>query len=539
MQLSNRPVPLYPDAWIGRPILPTADQRISQGEILFEIKQAPAGEDADQWVGKTVRLAWSDAPKIAPLDHVTFDKQTLKSKQQSNVHPDRLEGWTGISPLESLAGGHNQDDLLVKLPANTALQLDQGRLLIHDAPVEVAGTHGLLIDVEQADGQHLRLSNHKVLDTTLSERRYDASKIEGSYLATGNLGEQGFELAALRTPDLLLNQSTSNKTDRKDCIEYVKRGAWAQTSAKANQVERVLLNPLGADNPFKPGEKYLVLHLYGEVRGLHGDAERPLGVVPGHFAYGTAKVHDNPVTNSAEFDIEYRQIYAHGPQGVLSGAQDWDAYMGDVSSGVYANRPNCDLVVRHPALQKEHQIAGHSFSFFDALEEEASRMEARYRTGDGDGLAKVTASNSCTQDSAQAMFSVLHRLDSMAKDSGVREFLNSHPDDLASKDFEAMVGLGESMREVLTPVFGLAPSRWQANADGINGKVPAGGFLSQMAAALVSWRTVLPRKHHEAMAEALLKNDAQMMAVVTHGMAFPKDSNPVSPNYPFSNNYRS
>ena len=44
------------------------------------------------------------------------------------------------------------------------------------------------------------------------------------------------------------------------------------------------------------------------------------------------------------------------------------------------------------------------------MEEELARMEARYRVGDGDGVAVVTPRTNCSQDSANALYAVTRQI---------------------------------------------------------------------------------------------------------------------------------
>lgn len=112
--------------WVGRLILPL-EAEIQQQEtpkdwVWFEVYQAP---DPD-WIGQTVRLEWGGDPAIQEyVSTVTrgiqFTEDTLEHQLEGSVHPTRLNGWSQVGPLQSLAGARTLDDVIVSLDAVTVV----------------------------------------------------------------------------------------------------------------------------------------------------------------------------------------------------------------------------------------------------------------------------------------------------------------------------------------------------------------------------------------------------------------------------------
>ena len=131
--------------WTGRLILPQREARF--GGVLFEVHHAPAAQ-ADL-AGKTVRLRWANDVGIkerlrAVVRDVNFSAEaTHASVYGGLVMPDRLNRWRMVDPLESLAGAHPADDIIVKLDGAVTVE---GRgagatLRIVVEPVQITGEH--------------------------------------------------------------------------------------------------------------------------------------------------------------------------------------------------------------------------------------------------------------------------------------------------------------------------------------------------------------------------------------------------------------
>jgi predicted Abi (CAAX) family protease len=111
--------------WVGRLVLPTVEQyqQVAQTTqetdwVWFEVYTAPTA--SQNLVGQKIRLAWNNTPltqnyvKIATRD-VRFTPQAEKDFQNGVINPIRLNGRNQVGPLQSLAGGHPDDDVTVQL----------------------------------------------------------------------------------------------------------------------------------------------------------------------------------------------------------------------------------------------------------------------------------------------------------------------------------------------------------------------------------------------------------------------------------------
>ncbi|MBF2026866.1 MAG: CAAX protease [Oscillatoriales cyanobacterium C42_A2020_001] len=111
--------------WMGRLILPAKQQRRHLKGVLLEVHHAPP--QFQHLVGTIVRLCWSDNPLAQTLvrsvtKDVHFSSEATYSQRQGVVHPDRLDHWQQVDPLESLAGAHPIDDIIVMLNGNVEVQ---------------------------------------------------------------------------------------------------------------------------------------------------------------------------------------------------------------------------------------------------------------------------------------------------------------------------------------------------------------------------------------------------------------------------------
>ena len=231
------------------------------------------------------------------------------------------------------------------------------------------------------------------------------------------------------------------------------------------------INPDGSPQRWRLGDRALLIHTFGGIGGVAGEAISGF-TVTGHFAFGQALVSADPFTGEPLFSLRYHQIYANNPNGIVAGTQDWSAFSGNLQRGWLGLRPISDVLVRvEEPLLKELAL-------------QAEVLMARYRSGDGTGVALVTPATSCVQDSSQALFLALA---------------------LAPRHD----GLGQALQAVLAP-FGIVRADWEHNAGVLAGSQPEAsqGFrrLTTLQAGLLSWRTMLPRRGFDTFAQTLLNH---------------------------------
>jgi predicted Abi (CAAX) family protease len=188
-----------------------------------------------------------------------------------------------------------------------------------------------------------------------------------------------------------------------------------------------------------------------------------------------------------------------------------------------------------------------------ALRLQAEVLMARYRSGDGRGVAAVTATTSCVQDSAQALWTTVELL---------RQGLLSGPSPSASH--AGGESLGRAIEAVLVP-FGIVRPDWHGNADliatalraadraetssevgsgvgsevgsgmgsgvGSGGPAAAAGSIARPVEgplvgpfqrgqspldALLSLHSILPRRGHDAFAALFLRRGAPLWILRTN-----------------------
>ncbi len=176
--------------WMGRLILPKLEDRQFIKGVLFEVYDA---ESAYQHlVGQIVNLRWSDDPNLqayvrAFSKDVHFNAKAKSSSQQGRVHPERINHWRQVNPLESLAGSRPQDDVIVMLSEPVMVEESRTKtsdnqylttLYIYQEPIQITGRfYGLVkflhpIDT-QTDTQNNPPEQFRVVHFNRISRQFD------------------------------------------------------------------------------------------------------------------------------------------------------------------------------------------------------------------------------------------------------------------------------------------------------------------------------------------------------------------------------
>jgi predicted Abi (CAAX) family protease len=264
-----------------------------------------------------------------------------------------------------------------------------------------------------------------------------------------------------------------------------------------NESRTVLLNPTQGMSDFQEGP-FLGLHLFGGYQGPGGDPARPFNLVGGHFAFASGEIRQGQI------EMNYHQVYGQNPDQIVSCTQSQEAYLGSLQRGWQYTRPVVDLLISHSALSRRYEFGGGmSFDFFSTLRQELERVQARYRVGDGDGVAEIQAATNCSQDSASAMYAVASKILELDRSLAV------YPQEKQYADFRSLVEIARDLKQLYSP-WGRAPRAWD---DNFCHKAPPAQIppTQQTLQALASWKTILPRVHHEAVAEILLRHGAQVL----------------------------
>lgn len=523
--------------WIGRLILPTS-QEIAAAEapredwVWIELEQAPDLQQS--LIGKRLRLQWADRPELQRLVEtvtttIRLGQEARQAAAEGNEVPIRLDGRR-VGPLQSLAGARRRDDLTVALEAVSleALTPEGGTLRIARPPVQIRGRRqGLVTVVGPAAGEDLWRVRHfnpisgrfdgeseTLRIPALPPDRYGRRLLEPVGLAASPLNSQGwliqgspardgvFTVQAL-TPYAWLELTPSRVVrGTARSLGYVRHDSW-RAPLRRGSLQTTALIPDGVSPPaWALGDRALLMHLFGGIGGKDGEPVQGW-TVTGHFAFGEAEVVRDSFTSRPRLAIRYHQIYANNPNGIVSGSQDWSAYAGSLQRGWIGLRPFSDVLVpMGPEV-------------LEAIELQAELMAARYRSGDGRGVALVTPSTSCVQDSAQALWIAIRQL----RLEGVKG-------PMSELDRERLRELGLAFDHLLEPL-GPVRSDWERNAARVlaattSSSSPSSGdkapFMASQSLheALLSWRSLLPRTAHDQFAAEFLRAGLPLLALRTN-----------------------
>jgi predicted Abi (CAAX) family protease len=533
--------------WSGRLIFNRED-RLDNGAVLIEIHNAPA--EYATMINTEVELAWameSNKELKAYVDFlttdITFSEEANKSRQTGRVHPTRLDGLKAVGPLESLAGARPANSIQVVFEPGSVSVAD-GKLWIDKPPVQIRGKMRCLAVFLGADPaeedqyviQHYQAETGKfdgeretvvVPSFPVNSRGLRVStarEVEGSpvndtgWYLYGFVNETGmFTVEAWEPRRALmvgnLNQIVCGVENGEKALRDM---VWKGTRYKKGVIETMLLDPTTTDKKdeatmiadWKVGDRFLVIHLFGGIGGDIVNEESCVGLIPGHFAFGDATIVIDDFTNELQFRIIHRQIYAHNNGGIVSGPNMWSSYCGDLERGWFGTRPISDIIVKLDIISTTYKLGdNHPVCPLDEVVREINEMGARYRSGDGDGSALVSTAHSCVQDSNQALFSALNETYRKLKNEEVSQWMQSNPENPQVVALKKLEPLYADIDEYLTP-FGVRKD-WSETAKGLRGTEKQNAVLSLLE-TIRTWRTVVPRRAHDRLANIFLKHGAKL-----------------------------
>lgn len=553
-----------PGNWLGRLILPTvAEYEADPGDWAWlEIWHSPD----PALLGQRVKLTWQSSPTLATyLEKVTRDVQLTANAEsfaaKGNIVPTRLNGRQTVGPLQSLAGARPQDDVTVQLVGTPELTTEGDTLVVAVGlePIQVTGREYGLVKLlgpdtrvekplpevcpgespcptEYFQTQHfnpaigdfsgpietIRIPQQPLLkgDRFFSNIRNLVDSPAGSagwYIYGARDKENVFTVQALKPRALFQLQPDEVILGQQPGRNYLDRGNWHNTPARKGTLQRVLVSPT-AQTPdaavatWEEGDYALVMHLFGGIGGENKELT-PAGTVTGHFAFGLARVMREPITQELQFTLHYQQIYAHNSGGIVSGTQDWTAYTGDMQRGWMGQRPFSDIVVKLDYFIDDLTLGETRLSLFEELLIQTQVIAARYRTGDGTGLATVTPATSCVQDSNQALYIAIAQIRHRAEnDPNLVQWIADHPDNPDVQKIDQFAKLGEDLAQALAP-YGVVRRDWRNNAETLAGVDARGNALATsngLVAGILSWRSMMPRWGQDDLALIFLQNGADL-----------------------------
>ncbi len=536
--------------WIGRLILPKLEDRSTVKGVLFEIHHADTGYE--HLVGQIVNLRWSNDQRVqnqvraVTRDvHFSVDAQ-YSSKYDGQIHPSRINHWQQVDPLESLAGSHPTDDIIVMLENKVEIEVERETttLRIRNQPVQITGRYYALIKFIQPVKNSDRF---EVVHFNSNSGQFDGltesiqiprvmADLNGCFPSTSNdiqlspLNEIGwyiygakdasgtFVVQSLAPRSLLRLEPDRVLFGRKSAYEYIRNEAWSDILDQKGQVSSVLLSTQeesvsGAINQWQEGDRALLLHVYG---GIGGEKKEPAAAAPiffGHFAYGLATVVKEPLADELRFEIQYHQVYTHNTDGLVAGTLHWSRYMGDRQFGWVGTRPVCDILIKQNAFTGNFDINEKKTSALNLMLRHLQVMTARYRIGDGTGATYVGAANNCSQDSNQALFASLRSLELTinTNEESLQSWLSDNPQQ--AERYQQLRQLQTALRKQLQPL-GSPRADWQENEYNL-GSTLEDAPLRNLVTGLGSWRTLLPRLASDTIVSTFLDYNASVWVLRT------------------------
>lgn len=581
--------------WVGRLILPLAQEQQGQDWVWLEVYHAPP--EATDLIGKRVKLAWSQNPEVQRyVAAVTRDVQFTPDveahrRTTGNLYPERLNARSRVGPLQAIAGARPKDDVTVTLEqvtltrtANqTELQiateplLDTGRYYTlvkllgtaqkakpqftpkncpggHPCPSELFRVQHYNSATGKFDGKQetVRIPQQPidgfgVYASTPRDLEKSPAGMAGWYLYGAQDKTGLFTVQAIKPRSLFQLQPNQVILGAGKGLDYINYDNWSNTEQQQGNIHTVVIDKTAPTTEaaianWQEGDRALVMHLFGGRGGQNGEPSA-MGTVTGHFSYGLATVVRDPFTQELQFDLRYQQVYATNIEGVISGTNTWTNYMGNLQRGWLGTRPVTDVIVKLDAIDQDYDFGGHRLSPLAEFDRQLRVINARYRTGDGTGAANVTPATSCVQDSNQALFLTIQRIrETVAANPAIQSWWSSHPDDPTVKRFERLVALGNDLETQLMP-FGIVREDWQSNATALSGtQIQPENFTSTASnlpentlAAFTSWRTILPRQAQDELSILFLRHGATLWFLQTNQVGGRNpDILPIAPTQAFA-----
>lgn len=564
-------------SWMGRLILPDRDDRPLIRGVLFEVHHAAPGYE--HLVGQVVMLRWEENPQVKKLVqaarhdlHFSADAE-YSSKYGGLIHPERLNHWQQVGPLESLAGSRPMDDMVVMLndpvgvdrwESNESSTLPTTCLYIRSQPVQISGRFYALVKfIQPVAGT----DQFRVMHFNRATRQFDGAQDvvrlppvvvaeaygsapsttrdlekspfnETGWYIYGAKDAQGYFVVQSLGPRALFQlQPEEVVFGKKASYRYIRKRAWANIKAQKGRISSVLCmgknngSPSAiqsAINSWQEGDRALMLHVYGGIGGKNAEPAAATPIFFGHFALGIARVIHDALSDELRFDLRYHQVYTHNTDGLIAGTLHWSRYMGDRQFGWLGTRPVCDILIKHDAFTGYYDFSIGRQSPLDYMLAQLEVMTARYRIGDGSGGTYVGAASNCAQDSNQALFASLRQMEHQirANTESLRRWGEQNPGQ--AERFQELLSLGKELKQKLQPLGG-PKSAWERNEYNL-GSTLEDDPLRNLMTGLGSWRTMLPRLASDTAVKVFLDHGASVWVLRTNQIGgYDPDIEPIAP----------
>jgi len=522
--------------WSGQLLHPSIDRRDPAGGVPFKIERSPDRS----LIGKTVWLRWDTSEPwekwfYARRYDVHIDGDRLQKAIKDGLNPPvAIDGWKQVSPLESLSGARPGDmTVMLRNPV-----WDGSVLKITEEPVQICGKTMALVRFKEDIGGNRRIVVHYDPSSSSFSGPADVIEIPLNYFSRSNtpvarsstvgienspLNEQGwyvygrhvegrFVAEAIEPRAAFMLTADITIQGKQEVKRYISNDHF--DNLEPGLLKRTELLPAPAPD-WEEGDRGLLIHLFGWRE--HPDEEGPskmMGLVTGHFAFGMAQVVRCPFTRELRWDLEYRQVYAHNREGVVSGSMKWHAYSGSLKRGWMYTIPISDTVVRIPELEP-YDFNGWEVKPWSGLNRQLEQMQSLYRVGAGSGLSSVKQDISCVQDSHAALYSALRTFEeTIAKTGKVKEWTSGKgPDAAEVKRYLRLLLLVRDIKKSIT-TFGIAQSNWREFFN-----QPLGTRNPNKVVALInillSKRSIFPRKGNDNLLRLAADKGYPMWSILT------------------------
>jgi predicted Abi (CAAX) family protease len=542
--------------WMGRLILPRRDEREAVMGALMEVYHSD--EAHQELVGKIVRLRWHDDIETNSrfwgiTRPVFFDANSRKVAMGGNIVPDRLDQRTQVNPFESLAGARPHDDMVVRLHGPIKVEMpapgsngDEEWPIVYTPriPVQICGRYYALIrfvgptaagsdlyrvrhyNVQSGafDGieevvrlPEVRPDNDGIMPATRTDIEKSPINELGWYIFGNSEADGTFCILGYAPRKLIRCKPMEVIKGAEESKLFLKPSGWKNVVVNGD-VHTALLCPDGNDDKacldmWREGDNLLLVHVYGGIGGPKGEAAARTPVYWGHFAFGIATIVHEPLANELVFDIEYLQVYAHNPDGLIAGTLHWSRYAGDRQFGWVGVRPIQDVIIKLDAFTDEFDFGKLKRSGLMQTVLALELMCSRYRIADGRGGTSISASNNCAQDSSQALYAAIRDIErGLTGRSDVQEWKRTNPKEAERVD--RLLALGEKLRKTLLP-FGSARADWEWGMATIGSSLAANP-IENLGMALRSWRTILPSVAARSIVQVFLDEGASAWVLRSH-----------------------
>lgn len=567
--------------WMGRLILPARDDRSTIRGVLLEVHHTAPGYE--HLIGQVVALRWANHPFVQDLVqaarhdvHFSADAE-YSSRYGGLIHPERLNHWQQVDPLESLAGSRPTDDMVVML--NEPVEVEEMAseevedkrtnrtamtLRIHSQPVQITGRFYALVKflqpivgTDQFQVVHFNRVTHRFdgmaevvrLPDVVTAEAYGSAPSTTRDLEKSPFNEMGwyiygakdaqnlFVVQALGPRALFRLQPDEVVFGKKASYRYIRQRSWADIKAQKGRISSVLCagkaNRSSAAiqatiDDWQVGDRALLIHVYGGIGGTKAEPAAATPIFFGHFAFGMVQVVRELLSDELRFDLRYHQVYTHNTDGLIAGTFHWSRYMGDRQFGWLGSRPICDILIKHDAFTGSYDFSVGQRSPLDYMLLQLEVMTARYRIGDGTGGTYVGAASNCAQDSNQALFASLRHMEQLIQThaNSLRRWGDQNPEQAAR--FRELLALQQELRQKLQPLGG-PKSSWERNEYNL-GSTLEDKPLHNLMTGLGSWRTMLPRLASDTVVKVFLDHGASVWVLRTNQIGgYDPDIEPIAP----------